>query len=264
MHAARARKIIESYPAPENPPVQEPPLEVARLLGIGEGTFHTIGNEFAGYLKNYCGLGPDSAVLDVGCGIGRIALPLARTIEKNGSYLGFDIMPEAISWCSRQITPLHPNFRFEVANIHNRMYNPRGLLSASEYKFPCDDASLDIVYATSVFTHMTTPSVVNYLDQIRRVLKVGGQCLLTFFILDEVSRAEMSKDASDFDFRYPLEGCYVTDRDTPEFATAYDEADLRDMFAQAGLLIREPILFGGWSGRNSHLSRQDIVLASRA
>jgi len=34
-------------------------------------------------------------------------------------YEGFDIVPEAITWCRRRITPRHPRFRFQVADIHN-------------------------------------------------------------------------------------------------------------------------------------------------
>src|SRR5437867_6142389 len=39
------------------------------------------------------GLRPDSKVLDVGCGIGRLAVPLTRHLGETGSYDGLDIVP---------------------------------------------------------------------------------------------------------------------------------------------------------------------------
>ena len=54
--------------------------------------------------------------------------------------------------------------------------------------FPCADNSFDLVFLTSVFTHMFAGDVENYLSEISRVLKPGGKCLITWFLLDEVSR----------------------------------------------------------------------------
>ncbi|UCA50521.1 class I SAM-dependent methyltransferase [Streptomyces sp. WA6-1-16] len=54
------------------------------------------------------GVGPAHDVLDAGCGAGRIAVPLTDVLGEKGSYLGFDIVPHAIEWCSSAMTPKYP------------------------------------------------------------------------------------------------------------------------------------------------------------
>jgi hypothetical protein len=64
---------------------------------VGPGDFEAIGRNFAGYLTRFAGLTSSSIVLDVGCGVGRIALPLTRMLRPPGQYEGFDIAPDAIA-----------------------------------------------------------------------------------------------------------------------------------------------------------------------
>src|SRR5947208_884804 len=42
-----------------------------------------------------------------------------------------------------------------------------------------DDASFDLVYALSVFTHLTGDLQVAWRDELRRVLRPGGRLLIT-------------------------------------------------------------------------------------
>src|SRR5688500_3162291 len=114
--------------------------------------FKTEGEGVCRFLIEECGLKPDEAVLDVGCGIGRNAVPLTRHLV-GGTYDGFDIMPEAIEWCRKNITPRYPNFRFHLADVHSDRYHPGGRDSASEYRFPFEDGAFDLVFLISVFTH---------------------------------------------------------------------------------------------------------------
>ncbi len=52
-------------------------LPPRRLLGsVGDGDFRQVGEHLLVLLAALCELEPDDAVLDVGCGIGRVALPL--------------------------------------------------------------------------------------------------------------------------------------------------------------------------------------------
>lgn len=118
-------------------------------------------------------------MLDVGCGSGRMALPLTGYLNSEGRYAGFDISQKAIAWCQEHITSAHPNFQFEVSDIYNSLYNPKGKYQSLDFRFPYPDASFDVVFLTSVFTHMFPPDVEHYLDEISRVLKPGGRCLCT-------------------------------------------------------------------------------------
>ena len=78
---------------------------------------------------------PESRVLDVGCGIGRLAIPLTSYL-KGGSYDGLDIVASGIDWCSEHIAPKYDNFHFTLADVFNKEYNPSGRVAASDYTFP--------------------------------------------------------------------------------------------------------------------------------
>lgn len=98
-----------------------------------------------------------------------MAAPLAAYLSKEGSYEGLDIVVQAVRWCSENITPRYPNFRFVHADIYNKSYNPEGKITAHQYAFPYGEASFDFVFLTSVFTHMLPADVENYLHQVSRV-----------------------------------------------------------------------------------------------
>ena len=49
---------------------------------IGYGDYVKQGEKFLGYFQELCGLKPNHAVLDVGCGIGRMAVPLTRFLNE--------------------------------------------------------------------------------------------------------------------------------------------------------------------------------------
>lgn len=230
---------------------------------FGGGDFNKIGEEYFRYFVDLGGLKPDERVLDVGCGIGRMAVPLTRYLSDQGSYKGFDVFPEGIGWCQENITPRCPNFRFQVADIKNKEYNPSGRFAASEYRFPYEDASFDFVLLTSVFTHLLPDEVENYLSEIGRVLAPGGRCLASFFLLNEESLGLIRSGSSTIDFRHDFGGYRVKDADTPEAAIAYPEDYVRSLCLERGLSVAEPIHYGAWPGRRDFLSYQDIVIAQK-
>ena len=153
-------------------------------LSVGEGDFGAIGDEFLSHLVGRCGLKPDDRVLDVGCGIGRLARPLAGYLSIDGAYAGFDVSADAIAWCTRRYRH-YPNFHFVHADVRNARYNPAGTAAAVEYQFPFDDGAFDVVVLMSVLTHLTADETLHYLGQVRRVLARGGRMLATVFVLDD-------------------------------------------------------------------------------
>jgi SAM-dependent methyltransferase len=70
------------------------------------------------------GLAPHHRVLDVGSGIGNLALGLKDFLTS--TYDGLEIHPEAVAWCQRAITPRYPAFRFHRADVASRAYNRPG------------------------------------------------------------------------------------------------------------------------------------------
>src|SRR5207302_825955 len=83
-----------------------------------------------GHFRDLAALRRDERVLDVGCGIGRMARPLAGYLGPEGSYDGFDVNREGIAWCQERYAG-HPNFRFTAVDLHNRRYNPQGAQAAA-------------------------------------------------------------------------------------------------------------------------------------
>jgi SAM-dependent methyltransferase len=115
--------------------------------------YKRIGNEYFRYFVDLGGLKPDERVLEVECGIGRMAVPLTDHLW-DGDYEGFDVMPGAIEWCQGNISSKYPNFRFRLADVYNKEYNSGGTHRASEYESPYEDESFDFVMLTSDFTYM--------------------------------------------------------------------------------------------------------------
>jgi SAM-dependent methyltransferase len=241
----------------------ERPLPPRRLSFVGGGDFEATGREFLGHFTELGGLRPGDRVLDIGCGIGRMALPLTGYLA-SGSYAGFDVGREMVRWCSRNITPRHPSFAFTWAPIYNAKYNPFGDVAGSEFRFPYDDGSFDFAFATSLFTHLQRDETRHYLAETARVLRPGGACLLTFFLLTPEAEAEVEAGRADFDFRHPVEGGRTTDPRQPEEAIAFRTEVLRELLAEAGLRVREPLHLGSWANAPGAPSMQDIVVAERA
>jgi SAM-dependent methyltransferase len=231
---------------------------------VGGGDFRAIGRAYFEHFVNVGGLKSSDSVLDIGCGTGRMAIPMIDYIESPGRYLGFDISQKAIAWCAERITAKNPRFTFAFADIYNLEYNPSGRTSASTYRFPCDDASVDFAFATSVFTHLLPADANRYLAEIRRCLKPNGKAMLTFFVIDQTAASLVAEGRATMDLSTKIDGCVVVDKKTPERAVGFAMSDLTEMVQTAGLKIREPILWGSWSGRPSMLEAQDVVIVGRA
>ncbi len=124
-------------------------------------------------LIEHLGLGVASAVLDIGCGFGRLAIGVLDRIGEPVRYCGVDVSEAAVAWCNRRIARAHPTFTFLRLDVRNERYNPSGKQVASTFRLPFDDAVFDIGYAYSVFSHMELADVERYLTELRRILKVG-------------------------------------------------------------------------------------------
>jgi SAM-dependent methyltransferase len=237
-------------------------LPPARLRDVGNSDFEETGREFLNYFIQLCNLQPTARVLEIGCGVGRIALPLTGHL-RDGSYLGMDLVAASIRWCQRHITPKHPNFRFDHVDLLNRRYNPQGRAEDKHYRFPYAGQSFDFIFLTSVFTHMLPAGMANYLLEIERLLADDGQVFMTFFLLNQRQKELVTQGQNAIDFKYGNGVCRMRDADLPESAVAYDEEYLLGLLYACGLAVRGPILYGTWCGFAEGLSFQDIIIATK-
>jgi SAM-dependent methyltransferase len=232
------------------------------LNPIGDGDFEATGAEFLDYFIRFGGLQRSHHVLDVGCGIGRMAGPLTKYLS-TGTYDGFDIVPKGIQWCQKNISTRYPNFRFSLSDIRNPEYNPNGSVTASDYRFPYEDASFDFAFLASVFTHMRPVEVSHYLAELSRVLTSDGICLATFFLINEESSRLIASGQSSLDLSHAIPGCWTTNPRVPETAIGYEEEFLVKLIREQGF-TPQSLHFGNWCGRAEYLSYQDLaVLAKR-
>lgn len=236
------------------------PVPPPSLMLCGDGDFRAIGAEFLLHFVRRGGLMPSERVLDIGCGVGRMALPLTQYLE-SGSYHGIDVSAAAIAWCAGTITPVYPAFTFAQIDVAHPLYNPRGAIAAEEVRLPVADGSADFVALVSVLTHLDDAAVGRYAREIKRVLAPGGRCFATAFLLNGPSRAGIARGAARPPFPdLPEAKILYADPEAPLAAVAYDEDLLLARFLEAGLRRRRPAAYGSWSGRDHGVSFQDICV----
>lgn len=233
-----------------------------RLNFVGSANFIAVGDEFLRHLQNLSGVRNDERILDIGCGIGRIAIPLTKYLSSRGSYEGFDIDLRGIHWCERHLTPRFPNFHFQHANIYNKFYNRHGNIAAKDFRFPYPDASFDFAFAASVFTHMLENDITQYLSELRRVLKPEGHYLITFFLLNDAVRARMQRGKTTANFAYQDPSsphAFFSHKSVPEAEIASEESWVRNMLREHQLDAELRLYPGWWSGEKG-TSYQDILI----
>jgi SAM-dependent methyltransferase len=230
------------------------------LWDVGGGDFHEVGVDFLRHFINVGGLRASDAVIDMGCGVGRMAVPLAYYLDASGSYAGFDISREAIDWCRENVAPLHPNFEFTAADLFNKRYNPEGKTKAADFRFPYEDDSFSFAIATSLFTHLLPEDMRHYLAEAARVVRPGGTLFLTFYLLDPEIEDRKALWPPSLSFEHALDGCRVNNEEIPEAVVAFAVEDVEAACAAAGLEIQKPIHYGSWSGAEDALRWQDILL----
>ena len=166
------------------------------------------------------GVTAKSSVLDVGCGFGRLAIGLLEQLPELERYEGVDVSAAAVSWCRRYITSQNHRFRFTHVDVRNDRYNPHGR-PASRSAIPFQDASFDVAYLYSVFSHMELDDAVAYLAELRRVVRRGGGVFITFHVAESGPEVVVNPGDSDRTWKGPLH-CVRYRRDAIEtrFAAA--------------------------------------------
>jgi SAM-dependent methyltransferase len=153
-----------SPPADDGLPVP-PPRLIVRVAGTPDaGWFLESGRTAAAAI---CGaleragrkIDELDSILDFGCGCGRVT---RRWVGLDGVEVhGSDRNATAIAWCRENLGFA----RFETNELAPPLAHPSG--------------TFDLVYALSVFTHLTEELGLAWAEELARVLRPGGYVLLT-------------------------------------------------------------------------------------
>lgn len=111
---------------------------------------------------NKCGMAftPETRVLDFGCGFGRIIRFFMKDVAP-GNLIGTDVYPEFVHTC---------NNTFQGVQFDQNEPLP-------PLAYP--DASFDIIYAYSVFSHLSESAHLDWLKEFQRILKPNGMVFIT-------------------------------------------------------------------------------------
>jgi|SRR6185369_9785560 len=133
---------------------------------VGHGDFDFIGRTQLALLEKE-GLQPQHTLLDLGCGIGRLAVHVIPNLV-GGSYIGIDIAETMLKRAKAKIAQAVPNPPCSVTWIKQ---------TTPEFNLP--ENSVDMMIAISVFTHMEAEDSYRYLKAALGVVKPGGRFIFS-------------------------------------------------------------------------------------
>ncbi|MGL5058794.1 MAG: class I SAM-dependent methyltransferase [Microcoleus sp.] len=154
-------RFVDGIELPGFPPeeIQRNSVGSSGKLALGEGfRFYSEIKRYAASLDRP--LTRDSRILDFGCGWGRMIRFFLKNVASENLY-GIDVDPEMIDICTNTVR--------------------KGNFSLVNPEPPTEFAnnSFDVVYAYSVFSHLSEPVHIKWVQEFSRILKPGGIMIVT-------------------------------------------------------------------------------------
>jgi ubiquinone/menaquinone biosynthesis C-methylase UbiE len=155
---------------------------------IGGGDFDLIGRIELDLLKME-GLQPEHTLVDLGCGIGRLAVHVIPTLT-SGSYTGIDISETMLKRAKTRIAEAVPNPPCRITWIKQTTSH-----------FTLAENSVDMMCAFSVFTHMEHEDSYRYLKDALRIVKPGGRFIFSCLLLTLPASKEIFLNSANLDLK---------------------------------------------------------------
>ena len=228
---------------------------------VGGGDFHATGRHFRDLFAEAVNLQPGFHVLDLGCGAGRLAFPLAESLDETGRYTGFDLSGRALGFARKHVTS-RARIEFVRAQVESREYAASGQ-KASGYVFPAEDNSVDAALAISLFSHLLPEDAAHYLAETGRVLKPGGRVFLTGFLVEAEQKGGIGNPDHFLPMRPFADGVWAADPRHPERAIGFDRALFDQWVKAAGLVWAAPVVAGFWSRTGGAGDFQDTIVLEK-
>lgn len=109
------------------------------------------------------GLRSGDAVLDIGCGTGKLLLEAEKIVGRKGVAVGLDVEPEMIRQARNHAGKRNSSAAFDIASVE---------------QIPYSSDSFDVVFSTLMYHHLSERGKEAGLAEVARVLKPGGRFLL--------------------------------------------------------------------------------------
>lgn len=223
--------FVEDYERLVQNLIRELPMDEAMSKAVG-GAWNEMGDLCSDALL-YAGAKDGMAVLDFGCGSGRVAHFLSKKIEIP-EYLGTDIVQALLDYAKSK-TPSH--FRYVKHHALN---------------IPADDETFDLAYAFSVVTHLLQAESYLYMKDVHRTLKPGGIFVVSFLELAEPSHWQIFEDSAQQQKNSTL----------PHLNAFLERNQIEVMADKIGFTVREFIsgTMSGWEASGKSLGQSMVIL----
>jgi len=238
-----------------------PNTEQMQQSGPFKSDEHFFESSFKNFkeLLYYTSLAPTHRVLDYGCGVGRLAIPLSAYLDGDkGSYCGVDTNAGCISRNAKAFSR-YQNFKFEHTNIYSKRYNRQGGRMKELRKLDLGD-QFDLAVLFSVFTHVLPNDCDYLLKFLKSRLLTSGEVFCSWFLINDETQKAIDAGQSGRNFEHHHGAARIENPEVPEAAVAYNEQDVLDRFKKAGFSdVR--VHYGLWRGCVKSWLYQDVIVA---